>query len=150
MGDTSMTETANYEALKLENQLCFPLYACARQVVRLYTPYLNELGITYTQYITLMVLWEKGDVPIKELTKALYLDTGTMTPLLRKMEQNGLITRTRSKEDERVVTISLTDKGWALRDKAVSIPSTVGSCIDLPQEDAHQLYQTLYQILNAL
>jgi len=150
MSKTSTMETASYEALKLENQFCFPLYACARQVVRLYTPYLNELGITYTQYITLMVLWEKGDVPIKELTKALYLDTGTMTPLLRKMEQNGLITRTRSKEDERVVTISLTDKGWALREKAASIPAAVGSCIDLPQEDAQKLYQTLYQILNAL
>ena len=144
-----MSDSAKYDVLKLDNQICFPLYACARQVVRLYTPYLNELGITYTQYITLMVLWEKGDVPIKELTRALYLDTGTMTPLLRKMEQNGLITRTRSKEDERVVTISLTEQGWALRDKAVNIPSTVGSCIELPPDEAVQLYQTLHKILKA-
>ncbi len=142
-----MSDSANYDVLKLENQICFPLYACARQIVRLYTPYLNELGITYTQYITLMVLWEKGDVPIKELTKALYLDTGTMTPLLRKMEQNGLITRTRSKEDERVVTISLTKEGWALREKAIKIPSAVSGCVDLPQEEVVQLYQTLHKIL---
>ena len=147
MSETSVKEMPEYEALKLDNQLCFPLYARARGVVRLYTPYLNELGITYTQFITLMVLWEKGDVPIKELTGRLFLDTGTMTPLLRKMEQNGLITRTRSKEDERVVMISLTDKGRALRDQAASIPAAVGSCIDLPQEEAIQLYQTLYKIL---
>lgn len=142
-----MTDTHKYDALKLENQLCFPLYAASRQIVRMYTPYLNELGITYTQYITLMVLWEKGDVPIKELTKTLYLDTGTMTPLLRKMEQNGLITRTRSKEDERSVVISLTEKGHALRDDALAVPQAVGSCIDLNPADAQKMYELLYQLL---
>ena len=142
-----MTDTQKYDALKLENQLCFPLYAASRQIVRMYTPYLNELGITYTQYITLMVLWEKGDVPVKELTKTLYLDTGTMTPLLRKMEQNGLITRTRSKEDERSVVISLTEKGLALREDALAVPQAVGSCIDLAPADAQKLYGLLYQLM---
>lgn len=142
-----MSEKPNYDVLKLENQLCFPLYACARQVVRLYSPFLSELGITYTQYITLMVLWEKGDVPVKELTKALYLDTGTMTPLLRTMEKHGLVTRTRSKEDERVVIISLTEKGLALREQALNIPAAAAGCIDLEPEEAKNLYQTLYKLL---
>lgn len=145
-----MPETPNYDVLKLENQLCFPLYACARQVVRLYSPFLSELGVTYTQYITLMVLWEKGDVPVKELTKALYLDTGTMTPLLRNMEKHGLLTRTRSTEDERVVMISLTEKGWALREEAVKIPSEVAGCIKMEPAEAMGLYQTLYKLLDEL
>lgn len=145
-----MSETQKFDALKLENQLCFPLYACARQVTRLYTPYLSELGITYTQYITLMVLWERGDVSVKELSHALYLDTGTMTPLLRNMEKHGLVTRTRSSEDERVVIISLTEKGLSLREKAAAIPATVGSCINIAPKEAQTLYQTLYQILGDL
>lgn len=137
-----------YDMLKLENQLCFPLYAASRQIVKLYTPYLKKLNLTYTQYITLMVLWEKGDATIKDLTQALYLDTGTMTPLLRKMEKSGLITRTRSKKDERVVNIRLTDAGWALREKALEIPPAIAGCVHLSREDAVSLYRILYQILD--
>ena len=137
-----------YDCLKLDNQLCFPLYACSRQIVRAYTPYLKELDLTYTQYITLMVLWEEGTVPIKELTSRLHLDTGTMTPLLRKMEKNGLIIRSRSTEDERVVEITLTEAGWALREKAVKIPQQISCCVTLDPEEAQTLYGLLYKLLD--
>ncbi len=138
-----------YDCLKLDNQLCFPLYAAARKIVRVYTPYLKELDLTYTQYITMMVLWEEGEVTVKDLTNRLMLDTGTMTPLLHKMEKNGLVTRSRSKEDERVVKIGLTEAGWALREKAVEIPPQIGSCVNISGQEAMQLYQTLYRILGA-
>ncbi len=136
-----------YESLKLDNQLCFPLYAVSRQIVRSYTPYLKKLDLTYTQYITLMVLWEEGSVPIRKLTQRLHLDTGTMTPLLRKMEENGLVTRTRSKEDERVVMISLTEKGWDLREEAVKIPAQMTKCMTLSPEDTKELYRILHLLL---
>lgn len=137
----------NYNCLKLENQLCFPLYAAARKVTSAYTPYLKPLGITYTQYIVLMVLWENDDVPVGSICRKLFLDSGTLTPLLKKMEENGWLTRTRSKEDERSVMIRLTDKGTALKEKCVGIPSQVGKCVSLKPEDAAQLYRFLYQIL---
>ena len=136
-----------YDSLKLDNQLCFPLYAVSRQIVREYTPYLKKLNLTYTQYITMLVLWEEGSVPIRKLTERLYLDTGTMTPLLRKMEENGLVTRTRSKEDERVVMIALTQKGWDLRDEAVKIPPQMTKCVDLSTDDAQELYRLLHLLL---
>ncbi len=136
-----------YECLRLDNQLCFPLYAASRKIVQKYTPYLKELDLTYTQYITLMVLWEEGETTVKELTRRLFLDTGTMTPLLHKMEKNGLVTRCRSKEDERVVKIALTDKGWALRDRAAEIPPKIGACVNLSPEEGYQMYQLLYKLL---
>lgn len=140
----------NYDSLKLENQLCFPLYAAARKVISRYTPYFKPLGMTYTQYIALMCLWEKDDVPVSELCDRLYLDSGTLTPLLKKMEKKGWITRTRSKEDERVVMIHLTDEGRAMREKCKDIPAEVGSCISLPAGKTKELYQILYELIDQL
>lgn len=142
-----MTEK-NYDQLKLDNQLCFPLYACARQITGAYTPFLKKLGITYTQYIVFMVLWEQDGIPVGALGRRLHLDNGTLTPLLKKMETAGYVTRTRSYEDERVVIVSLTDKGWDLRDQAAEIPAQVGSCIRLEPEEAQALYSLLYKILD--
>ena len=135
------------DVLKLDNQLCFPLYAAARQVTSLYTPYLKELGLTYTQYIVFLVLWERDGLTVGELGSRLYLDNGTLTPLLKKLEAAGYIRRERSAEDERVVLISLTDEGRALRDRAKDIPVRVGSCIKLSASDAASLYTLLYSLL---
>lgn len=136
-----------YDVLKLDNQICFPLYACAKEVVRQYKPYLDELDLTYTQYIALMVLWEKGSVSVKELGERLYLDSGTLTPLLKNLEKKGYVTRSRSKEDERVLVVQLTQKGMDLREKAVEIPMKVGSCMAVSPEDAKTLYTLLHKIL---
>ncbi len=136
--------------LLLESQLCFPLYACARKVVNAYNPLLRPLGLTYTQYIVFLALWEEGKATVGDLCRKLYLDCGTITPLLKKMEESGWITRCRCKEDERVVTVSLTETGWALRDAVRDIPQRVGSCITLPSEEAYQLYQTLYRLLGTM
>ncbi len=135
-------------ALKLENQLCFPLYAAARKVTALYTPLLKPLGLTYTQYLAMMVLWEQDELRIGEIGERLCLDTGTLTPLLKKMEQEGLLSRTRCAEDERAVIIRLSEKGKALEEKAAHIPAAVGSCIPLAPEKAVQLYALLHEILN--
>ncbi|MBR0085010.1 MAG: MarR family transcriptional regulator [Lachnospiraceae bacterium] len=135
------------EALKLDNQLCFPLYAAARKVTSVYTPYLKPLGLTYTQYITLMVLWEKDGISVSDICSRLMLDSGTVTPLLKKLESTGHIVRTRSKEDERSVIISLTESGRALKEKAGEVPLAAGSCIALEPEEAMQLYALLYKIL---
>jgi DNA-binding MarR family transcriptional regulator len=138
----------NYDALKLENQLCFPLYACAKEVVRMYKPFLDEIGLTYTQYIAMLVLWQKKELTVKELGEYLYLDSGTITPLLKKMEAQGLVSRVRSMSDERSVLVSLTEQGERLRDKAVEVPERIGSCIPLSMEEAQTLYGLLYKILN--
>ena len=138
------------EALKLDNQLCFPLYAAARKIVGEYTPFLKPLGITYTQYIALMVLWEKKETTVSELGRCLYLDSGTLTPLLKKLESKGLLTRKRSAEDERTVIVTVTDAGMALREKALEIPPQVGSCVRLSKEDAEELYRLCYQILGTI
>ena len=135
------------EALKLENQLCFPLYAAARQVVSLYTPHLRELGLTYTQYIVFLVLWEGKPVTVGELCRRLYLDNGTLTPLLKKLEASGYIVRARDNTDERVVTISLTQDGEALKERAAQIPFKVGSCIALSSDEASVMYTLLYKLL---
>ncbi len=139
-----------YSCLKLENQLCFPLYAVARKITGQYTPFLKPLGITYTQYIVLMVLWEKDKVSVGDLCTKLYLDSGTLTPLLKKMEDKGWIIRSRSKEDERVVHIQLTEEGMNLRDACKTIPAKVGACVPLNPEDAQKLYSILYQILGEM
>lgn len=143
-----MTEKEYNEALKLENQLCFPLYAAARQVVSLYTPHLKELGLTYTQYIVFLVLWEKDGIPVGELGRRLYLDNGTLTPLLKKLESAGYLTRSRDKIDERVVIVTLTDVGRALKEKAKEIPFKVGRCIGLDEKEAGAMYTLLYLLLN--
>ncbi len=111
-----------YESLKLENQLCFPLYACSREVIKQYKPFLDELELTYTQYIAMMVLWEHNSVTVKELGQYLFLDSGTLTPLLKKMEAKGLISRKRDQEDERSLIVSLTPEGEALRERALEVP----------------------------
>ncbi len=135
------------EAMKLSNQLCFPLYAAARGVVSLYTPWLKPLGLTYTQYITMLVLWEKDGITVGELCGRLMLDNGTLSPLLKKLEQAGLVEKKRSSGDDRVVLVSLTGEGRALQEKAADIPLKVAGCIDLPAEKAQTLYALLYELL---
>lgn len=142
-----MEEVSKKEMMKLENQMCFPLYAAARKVTALYTPWLKQLGITYTQYITFLVLWEKDGLTVGEICDRLMLDNGTVSPLLKKMEGAGYITRTRSEEDDRVVVITLTEQGRNMQKRAEDIPEKVGGCIELSPEKAIQLYETLYEIL---
>lgn len=136
-----------HEIMKLDNQLCFPLYAAARNVTNLYTPYLKPLGLTYTQYITFLVLWEKDGISVSEIGSRLRLDNGTLSPMLKKMEQAGYIERKRSRDDDRVVIISLTEKGRDLQEKAKEIPEKVGSCIDLPIEKAKELHDLMHELL---
>ena len=136
-----------HEAMKLSNQLCFPLYAAARNVTGLYTPWLRPLGLTYTQYIVFLVLWEKDALTVGEIGERLMLDNGTLSPLLKKMEQAGYVERRRSQEDERVVVITLTEAGRALQEKAKDIPAQVAGCIDLSPEKAQTLYTLLYELL---
>jgi DNA-binding MarR family transcriptional regulator len=137
----------NYDALKLDMQLCFPLYACSRHMIRLYKPFLNKLELTYTQYITMMVLWEKHAVTVKELGTELYLDSGTLTPLLKKLEERGLVTRRRSEADERNLIVTVTEKGMALREPALPIPEEMAKCINLDKEEIGELYRMLYKML---
>ena len=137
------------EAMKLENQLCFPLYAAARAVTGAYTPYLKALDLTYTQYIVLLVLWEKDGITVGEICKRLMLDSGTLSPLLKKMRTLGYIEKQHSKDDERAVLIYLTEEGHALQEKAKDIPMQVGKCVKLAPEKAEQLYTLLYELLKA-
>ena len=138
------------EQLKLDNQLCFPMYACARGIVKRYTPLFKPLGITYTQYIVLLVLWEEESISVGDLCRRLYLDSGTLTPLLKRMEEAGLLTRSRSSQDERVVIIRLTERGAAMRERAAEIPVQMGQCMPLTSEEAQTLYGLLYKILDGL
>ncbi len=140
----------HYECLKLENQLCFPLYACAKEVTRRYKPYLEELDLTYTQYITMMVLWEEKQINVKEIGNRLFLDSGTLTPLLKKLESKGYILRKRSEEDERNLVITITPEGEALKERAVKIPAKMGKCISLSAEETKEAYDILYKMLAAL
>lgn len=142
-----------YEQLLLQNQLCFPLYACSRQIVAEYTPYLKPLGLTYTQYIVFMVLWEKESLTAGQLGSILHLDAGTLTPLLKHLEKEGYVTRKRSKEDERVMMISLTKKGDELKEKCKDIPAALSAqkadCKSgLTESEAKTLYQLLYKLLS--
>lgn len=138
---------SKYDALKLENQLCFPLYACSREIVKRYKPFLDEIGLTYTQYIAMMVMWERKSVNVKELGECLYLDSGTLTPLLKKLESKGYVTRMRSDKDERNLVVAITDEGEKLKDKAVEIPFQIAGCTNLTPEEGMQLYGILYKIL---
>ncbi len=135
------------DVLKLENQLCFPLYAAAREIVNRYKPMLDKIDLTYTQYIALMVLWEHKSINVKELGKHLYLDSGTLTPLLKRLESKGFVTRERSREDEREVIITITEAGEKLREEALTIPEQMGSCIPFSPEEAGTLYTLLYKLL---
>ena len=137
-----------YEQLKLENQLCFPLYACARKIMNQYTPALKPLGLTYTQYIVFMVLWEKEKVTVGELGRELLLDAGTLTPLLKNLEKQGYVTRERMKDDERVTMICITEKGDALKEQCKDIPARIGAaCTQLDAQDAKDLYRILHKLL---
>jgi DNA-binding MarR family transcriptional regulator len=136
-----------YDALKLENQLCFPLYACAKEVVKRYKPFLDEIDLTYTQYIAMMVMWDKETLNVKELGEYLFLDSGTLTPLLKTLEKKGFVSRERSKEDERNLVVKVTDKGMKLRDKAIDIPTKMAGCIKLDPKDAKELYTLLHKML---
>ena len=137
-----------YDSLKLSNQLCFPLYAASKEVIKKYKPYLDKYDLTYTQYIVLMVLFEYKDINVKTLGNKLYLDSGTLTPLLKKLETKNLIVRNRNKNDERNLIVSLTSKGEKLKESLKDIPNSVGSCISLNKEEIKVLYKLLYKVLD--
>lgn len=139
-----------YEILKLENQLCFPLYALAKETIKLYRPLLDEINLTYTQYIAMMVIWEKEKINVKELGKRLYLDSGTLTPVLKSLEAKGFVTRYRSQEDERLLMVEITAEGIALKDKALEIPRKMVSKVDISLNDAIVMHKQLYTLLNQL
>lgn len=139
---------SNYEGLKLENQICFPLYAASREVIKQYRPYLDALNLTYTQYIAMMVFWEEKNISVRELGKKLFLDSGTLTPVLKSLEAKGYISRSRSTEDERVLIAEITDEGEKLREQAKSVPEKVAGCVKLEPDEAMKLYELLYKLLN--
>lgn len=143
-----MSDNDKYEALKLDNQLCFPLYACAKEIVRRYKPFLDDIDLTYTQYIAMMVLWEEKEINVKDLGGRLYLDSGTLTPVLKRLEQKGLISRQRDDKDERVLIASITQEGEALKEKAVKIPYKMAGCVKLDAQEAKELYEILHKLLN--
>ena len=138
---------SKYDALKIENQICFPLYACSREIIKQYKPFLDQIDLTYTQYIAMMVLWDKKTVNVKTLGEILYLDSGTMTPVLKKLEAKGLITRQRSAADERNLIVTLTEKGEQLKDEAITVPESIARCSNLEPEEAATLYRILYKML---
>ncbi len=138
-----------YEQLLLKNQLCFPLYACSRKIVSNYTPYLKPLGLTYTQYIVLMVLWENESASVGQLGEILHLDAGTLTPLLKRLETAGYVTRKRSREDERITIVSITPEGEKLKKKCSEIPGKLAEKgFPLSEKEAGELYRLLYLFLN--
>ena len=137
-----------YDGLRLENQLCFPLYAASREIIKLYRPYLDKLDLTYTQYIAMMVLWEKKQVNEKFLCEALFLKSNTMTPLLQKLEAKGYIEKAKDESDERNLVITLTEAGEKLQDDALCVPETIAQEFHLTPEEATGLYQVLYKMLD--
>ena len=139
--------SSKYDCLKLKNQICFPLYACSKEIIRRYKPFLDKVDLTYTQYITMMALWENESMNVRELGNCLFLDSGTLTPVLKNLEGKGYIKRSRSKEDERNLIVTVTEKGWELREEMLSIPSSMSSCVDLQPQEAADLYRLLYKVL---
>jgi len=136
-----------YDSLKLENQLCFPLYASSREIIKLYRPYLEKLNLTYTQYIAMLVCWEEGSISVKDMGIRLFLDSGTLTPVLKSLEGKGYVTRERSTLDERVVLVKLTSKGKALRERALHIPGEMAKHVCLTPEERQTLYELVYKLL---
>ena len=136
-----------FDNLKLENQICFPLYAASNKVIRQYKPFLEKLNLTYTQYITMMCLWENNQINVKELGNKLFLDSGTLTPLLKKLEQKGYIKRNRDDGDQRNLIVTITKQGMDLRNQAKDVPTCVAKCVNLSEEEAINLYKILYKIL---
>lgn len=148
--EDDVVELSENKGFMLERQVCFPLYACSKETIRLYKPFLDQLDLTYTQYIAMLVLWDRKQQSVKELGDKLFLDSGTLTPLLKKLEAKGYITRTRSTEDERSLIVQITDKGEALKEKAAEIPQKVGQSVRLNFEESVQLYELLYKFLGGL
>ena len=139
--------SSKYDCLKLNNQICFPLYACSKEIIKRYKPYLDTVDLMYTQYIALMALWENETMNVRELGKCLFLDSGTLTPLLKKLEHKGYIMRNRSKDDERNLVVTVTDKGWELREEMLGVPGSMASCVELEPQEAAELYRLLYKVL---
>lgn len=136
--------------MELDQQLCFAVYACSREITKLYRPLLEPLGLTYTQYVTMLALWESGKMKVKELGQALYLDSGTLTPLLKKLEASGVVTRVRDSRDERNVFIEVTEAGWELREKASQVPLQIFCNSGIGVEEAQELHLQLVSILRKL
>lgn len=147
-GAFEITPALADELLKLENQMCFPLYACSKEVVRRYTPHLDKLDLTYTQYLVMLALWEYGKMSVGELGERLYLDSGTLTPLLKKMEGKGLLVRKRDVVDERRVAVELTEKGERLKEDASAVPIAMGSCVGITAEEGAELVRLLRKVLS--
>lgn len=137
----------DFPQLKLENQICFPLYACSKELVRRYAPLLEPYNLTYTHYIAMMVIWEKGSVTVSELGNRLLLDSGTLTPVLKKLETHGYVCRERKADDERCVLVSPTEAGWELREILKDVPAKVGCNIKLDEQEAKTLYYLLYKVI---
>lgn len=135
-----------YEQLRLSNQICFPLYAIAKEIVRKYSPFLDELDLTYPQYLVMLVLWEFGEQSVGEIGDKLHLDSGTLTPLLKRLQSKDLIARTRSQTDERTVIITLTNQGRALEHQAVNIPNQVADCLTLTADEVAVLQKIASQL----
>lgn len=141
-------ENEDYGQLLLSNQLCFPLYVCSKEIVKRYKPFLDEVDLTYTQYITMMALWEKNEMNVKDLGKKLFLDSGTLTPVLKTLESKGFLTRERSKEDERNVIVHVTSQGLELREKCLAIPSKMSCCMKLTEDEVKNLKSILDRFLS--
>ncbi len=137
----------DFNPLCLKYQLCFPLYACSREIIKQYRPHLEELDLTYTQYITMMVVWERQEISVRDLGKELYLDSGTLTPVLKSLEQKGFISRSRSEQDERLLIVKVTPSGMELRKRAESVPLKMAGCMNLTPEEMGELYRLLYKVL---
>ena len=140
----------DFNPLALENQLCFPLYAASKELTRRYKPFLDPLGLTYTQYVAMMVLWEQDGITVGELGSKLYLDSATLTPLLKRLEAHGFVRRERSHEDERAVIVTLTDEGRALRERALEVPYCMAGCLEISPEDATELKMLLEKLLRSI
>ena len=145
-----MNTADKYAVICLENQLCFPLYACAKEVIRRYRKPLEALGLTYPQYIVMMVLWQYGGMTEGELGRKVHLDSGTLAPLLKRLEKQGLLNRTRPENNERKLLLSLTDEGQALREKALAVPAAMQGCISLEPEELLQLKNLLDKALSRM
>ncbi|AFR11071.1 MULTISPECIES: MarR family winged helix-turn-helix transcriptional regulator [Nocardiopsis] len=135
MPDRDPAQEGDFELPRVDEQMCFALYAASRAVTNLYRPLLDPLGLTYPQYLVMMLLWERGECSVKEIGAVLQLDYGTLTPLLKRLETNGLLRRERDPEDERSVRVTLTEEGAALRERARGVPEAIGRVIDLPEEE---------------
>ena len=147
MSEERIDIPGDFNPLSLDNQLCFPLYAASKEVTRRYKPFLDPLGLTYTQYVTMMALWEQDGVTVSDLGERLYLDSATLTPLLKRLEAHGYVERHRSEKDERAVIVSLTQAGHDLRERALEVPFAIAGCIRITPEEGAQLKALLQKVL---